>query len=85
LQAALSGRFRARRADVAGERPKGAVSQQRVHFHEAMRERFVAVVENATGRRVIGFMAGSHQEPDMMCEVLLLAPTDLLDDAHPGV
>jgi hypothetical protein len=50
-----------------------------------MRERFVAVVENATGRRVIGFMAGSHQEPDMMCEVLLLAPTDLLDDAHPGV
>ena len=60
-----------------------AVSQQRVQFQEAMRERFVAVVENATGRRVIGFMAGSQQDPDMICEVFLLAPTDLLDDPHP--
>ena len=58
---------------------KDAVSQQRVQFQEVMRERFVAVVENATGKRVIGFMAGSQQEPDMLCEVFLLAPTDLLD------
>jgi uncharacterized protein YbcI len=57
-----------------------AVSQQRVQFHEVMRERFVAVVENATGRRVIGFMAGSQQDPDMICEVFLLAPTGLVDD-----
>ena len=57
-----------------------AVSQQRVQFHEAMRERFVAVVENATGRRVIGFMASSQQDPDMICEVFLLAPTEFLDD-----
>jgi uncharacterized protein YbcI len=57
-----------------------AVSRQRVQFHEVMRERFVAVVENATGRRVIGFMPGSQQDPDMVCEVFVLAPTDLLDD-----
>ena len=58
---------------------RDAVSQQRVQFQEVMRERFVAVVENATGRRVIGFMASSQQDPDMLCEVFLLAPTDLLD------
>ena len=56
-----------------------AVLSQRVEFQEVMRERFVAVVEQATGRRVIGFMASSQQDPDMLCEVFVLAPTDLLD------
>jgi len=63
---------------------KDAVSRQRVQFQEVMRERFVAVVENATGRRVIGFMASSQQDPDMVCEVFLLAPSDLLDDPSTG-
>jgi uncharacterized protein YbcI len=57
-----------------------AVSRQRAQFQEVMRERFVAVVETATGRRVIGFMAGSQQDADMICEVFLLDPTDPLDD-----
>ena len=39
-----------------------------------MRERFEAVIEQATGRRVIGFMSGNQQDPDMMCEVFILAP-----------
>jgi uncharacterized protein YbcI len=54
------------------------VIQQRVEFQELMRERFEAVIERATGRRVIGFMSGNQQEPDMMCEVFILAPTDLV-------
>ena len=29
---------------------------------------------------MIGFMSGNQQEPDMMCEVFILAPTDLLDE-----
>jgi uncharacterized protein YbcI len=62
---------------------RDAVSRQRVQFQEAMRERFVAVVENATGQRVIGFMASSQQDPDMLCEVFLLAPSDLVDDPPP--
>ena len=50
-----------------------------------MRERFVAVIEDATGRRVIGFMSGNQQDPDIMCEVFNLDPTDLLDDRElPG-
>jgi uncharacterized protein YbcI len=57
-----------------------AVIQQRMEFQEMMRGRFEAVIEEATGRRVIGFMSGNQQEPDIMCEVFILAPTDLLDD-----
>jgi len=56
-----------------------AVIQQRMEFQELMRRRFEAVIERATGRRVIGFMSGNQQHPDMMCEVFILAPTDLVD------
>jgi uncharacterized protein YbcI len=57
-----------------------AVIQQRMEFQELMRQRFEEVIEHATGRRVIGFMSGNQQHPDMMCEVFILAPTDLVDD-----
>ena len=57
-----------------------SVIQQRMDFQDLMRERFVAVISNATGRRVIGFMSGNQQDPDIMCEVFILAPTDLVDD-----
>jgi uncharacterized protein YbcI len=63
-----------------------AVIQQRLEFQELMRERFEEVIERATGRRVIGFMSGNQQHPDMMCEVFVLAPTDLVDiDEIPGL
>jgi uncharacterized protein YbcI len=55
-----------------------AVIGQRMEFQELMRERFEEVIERATGREVIGFMSGNQQEPDMMCEVFVLAPSDLL-------
>ena len=56
-----------------------SVIRQRMEFQELMRERFQAVIEHATGRRVIGFMSGNQQGPDLMCEVFILAPTDLVD------
>jgi uncharacterized protein YbcI len=56
-----------------------AVIEQRMEFQELMRERFEEVVEKATGRHVIGFMSGNQQDPDMMCEVFVLDPTDLVD------
>jgi uncharacterized protein YbcI len=56
-----------------------AVIQQRMEFQEVMRHRFEEVIERATGRRVTGFMSGNQQHPDMMCEVFILAPTDLVD------
>jgi uncharacterized protein YbcI len=57
-----------------------AVIQQRMEFQEVMRDRFTAVIQDATGRKVIGFMSGNQQHPDLMCEVFILAPTDLLDE-----
>ena len=57
-----------------------AVIQQRMEFQEVMRDRFTGVIERATGRQVIGFMSGNQQHPDMMCEVFILSPTDLVDD-----
>jgi len=61
-----------------------AVIQQRMEFQELMRERFSEIVEDVTHRRVIGFMSGNQQEPDLMCEVFILAPTDLVESPdHP--
>jgi uncharacterized protein YbcI len=55
-----------------------SVIQQRMDFQDLMRGRFEKVVAEATGRRVIGFMSGNQQEPDLMCEVFILGPSDLV-------
>jgi uncharacterized protein YbcI len=57
-----------------------AVIEQRMAFQDVMRGRFEAVVEHATGRPVIGFMSGNQQSPDMICEVFVLSPSDLVAD-----
>ena len=56
-----------------------SVIQQRMDFQDLMRERFQSVIEQATGRRVIGFMSGNQQDPDIMCEVFVLSGTDFVD------
>jgi len=62
----------------------GDVIRQRMAFQDVMRSRFESVVEEATGRKVIGFMSGNQQEPDMICEVLVLAANDVLGWAPPS-
>ena len=52
------------------------VIRQRMAFQQVMRTRFEQVVERATGRKVVGFMSGNQQDPDMICEVFVLAPDD---------
>ena len=52
---------------------------QRMAFQNVMRKRFEQVVEDATGRKVIGFMSGNQQGPDMICEVFILAENPILD------
>src|SRR4051812_37172933 len=52
------------------------VIQQRMEFQDVMRERFEAVIEHATGRPGIGFMSGNQQNPDMICEVFVLSPSE---------
>ncbi len=74
----LRGGFtRVERTLLAGNRGR-AVIEQRMAFQEVMRQRFEAVVQHATGRSVIGFMSGNQQDPDMICEVFVLSPTDLV-------
>jgi len=53
---------------------------QRMAFQDVMRDRFESVIQEATGRRVIGFMSGNQQDPDMLCEIFVLAPSDLIDE-----
>ncbi len=55
------------------------VIRQRMAFQDVMRDRFEQVVEHATGRKVIGFMSGNQQNPDMISEVFVLAPNELTD------
>lgn len=57
-----------------------AVIQQRMEFQELMRDRFVDVIEGVVKRKVIGFMSGNQQDPDLMCEVFILGPSDLIGD-----
>lgn len=49
-------------------------------FQELRRDRFIEVIERATGQRVIGYMSANQQAPDIMCEVFIVAPADLIDD-----
>jgi uncharacterized protein YbcI len=46
----------------------------RLMFQHATEPRFRAAVEQATGRRVIGFMSGIDVEHDLHCEVFTLEP-----------
>jgi uncharacterized protein YbcI len=74
----LRGGFtRVERTLLEGGRSR-AVIEQRMAFQEVMRARFEDVIEQATGRRVVGFMSGNQQDPDMICEVFILAPSDLV-------
>ena len=57
----------------------GDVIRQRMAFQNVMRSRFEQVVEEATGREVVGFMSGNQQDPDMICEIFILAHNPLLD------
>ena len=52
------------------------VLQMRHRFQEAMREDMVAAVEGLTGRTVVAFMSTNHIDPDMGCEIFVLAPVE---------
>jgi uncharacterized protein YbcI len=49
-----------------------AVTTQRAAFQAVMRDRFVGVVEEATGRKVTAFMSANHQHPDLQAEIFTL-------------
>lgn len=53
-----------------------AVRETREAFQETMRENFCAAVEQATGRKVVGFLSQVHVDPDLAVETFILAGTD---------
>ena len=53
-------------------------------FQDTMREKFSAAVEEAVGRKVIGFLSQVHVAPDLSIETFILEPDgrpDAADDA----
>jgi uncharacterized protein YbcI len=61
-----------------------AVREVRRAFQRAMGERFVAVVEEATGRKVRAFLSEVHLDSDLAAEIFVLEP-DQEDPAPEGV
>jgi uncharacterized protein YbcI len=57
-----------------------SVIAQRMDFQDVMYDRFKEVVEQETGRKVVAFMSGSHQHPDLLGEIFLLESTDILQE-----
>jgi uncharacterized protein YbcI len=50
------------------------VRRSRDAFNEVLRDRFVAAIETATGRRVRAFMCQTNVEPEMAVELFVLEP-----------
>lgn len=57
-----------------------AVAQGRVDVSETIRSTLIAIVERNIGRRVIGFMSSSQQDPELLSYVFVLETSPLLVD-----
>lgn len=55
---------------------KRAVHESQHALQEAMEGRLSKIVENLTGRRVVGFLSASRQSPDLRAELFLLEPLE---------
>jgi uncharacterized protein YbcI len=56
------------------------VAQQRVDLSEDSRQVFIDVVERSLGRKVVGFLSSSQQDPDLLCHVFVLENSPLVPD-----
>jgi len=50
------------------------VHEARLAFQLMMRDTYVAIVEEATGRKVRAFMSQNHISPDIAVEIFVLEP-----------
>jgi uncharacterized protein YbcI len=63
---------------LAGGGRQRAVAQSRVDISEDARRKFCDIVERHTGRKVVGFMSGSQQDPSLLAQVYVLDTSALL-------
>ena len=52
------------------------VQETRSAFQNAMQHKFIAAVEDLSGRDVLAFISNQHVGPDMEIELFVLKPTD---------
>lgn len=55
-----------------------AVAQGRVDVSETIRATLIAIVERTIGRKVVGFMSSSQQDPELISYVFVLETSPLL-------
>lgn len=60
------------------------VRETRNAFQDTMREAFSAAVEEAVGRKVIGFLSQVHVDPDLSIETFILEPDGKRQTAAEG-
>lgn len=68
----LKGGFTTVERTLIDEGRDQVVRDMRTHFQGAMNDEFIAVVEQATGRKVGAYMSQIHFEPDLAVEIFLL-------------
>lgn len=61
------------------------VAQDRVDLSEVIREPLIETIERHTGRRVVGFMSSSQQNPDLLSFVFVFEASPLLQVVGDGV
>jgi uncharacterized protein YbcI len=68
---------------IEGGRPD-LVHEGRLAFQQMMRETYVGIVEEATGRKVRAFLSQNHIGPDLAAEIFVLeaAPGETADTAE---
>jgi uncharacterized protein YbcI len=61
------------------------VQEVRSTFQDAMQQKFIAAVEQLSGRSVLAFISNQHVGPDMEIEIFMLSPEldDQIDSGPP--
>ena len=61
---------------LLAEGHRDVIARQRHLFHEVMHDRFIEVIEDELGRRVLAFMSANHADPYLLAEIFVLEPED---------
>jgi uncharacterized protein YbcI len=59
------------------------VQETRSAFQNAMQHKFIATIEDLSGRGVLAFISNHHVGPDIEIELFLLRPAALIGSAAP--
>lgn len=69
---------------MAGGGRQRQVAQTRVDISEDARRKFIEIIEQHTGRKVVGFMSSSQQDPSLLAQVYVLETSPLLHPVPEG-